>query len=96
MTIQSSSKDYSLDGITTKISTISPADLHAEAGDSGEIAIVDVREGNRYETGHISIAVQLPLSEIELRVKQLLPRKGIKRELENGKSVVKNTGIEPQ
>ena len=78
MTIQSSSKDYSLDGVTTKIPTISPADLHAEAGDSGEIAIVDVREGNRYETGHISIAVQLPLSEIELRVKQLLPRKGIR------------------
>jgi len=78
MTIQAPVKDYSLDGLTTKAPTVSPADLHAEIRDPDEIAVVDVREGSRYETGHVSVAVQLPLSEIELRVGQLLPRKGVR------------------
>ena len=78
MTIQAPVKDYSLDGLTTKAPTVSPADLHTEIRDPDEIAVVDVREGNRYETGHVSVAVQLPLSEIELRVGQLLPRKGVR------------------
>jgi rhodanese-related sulfurtransferase len=35
--------------------------------DADEIAVVDVWEGDRYASGHISVAVGLPLSEIELR-----------------------------
>ena len=78
MTIQSLAKDYSLSDLTPGLSTVSPGELHAEIRDHDEIAVVDVREGNRYETGHVSVAVQLPLSEIEVRVGQLLPRKGIR------------------
>lgn len=60
------------------LATVSPAALHAALRGGGEIAVIDVREGGRFETGHISLAVPLPLSEIEFHVERLLPRKTIR------------------
>ncbi len=57
---------------------ISPAELRRLALDGDEIAVVDVREGERYPKGHISIAVELPFSEIEMKVAALLPRRGVR------------------
>jgi rhodanese-related sulfurtransferase len=54
--------------------TIAPHDLRREALDGREIAVIDIREGDRYADGHISIAVELPLSELEIRAWDLLPR----------------------
>jgi rhodanese-related sulfurtransferase len=78
MTIHSPSTSYEAKAGSVAIPTISASLLHAAVRDADEIAVVDVREGNRFETGHISVAVPLPLSEIELRVAHLLPRKGIR------------------
>lgn len=60
------------------IATVTPGQLHYEALDGAELAIVDVREKEAYVSGHISIAVELPLSELELRISSLLPRKTIR------------------
>ncbi len=78
MTIHSRTTSYEARAGSAAVPTISSVQLHAAVRDADEIAVVDIREGNRYETGHISVAVPLPLSEIELRVAQLLPRKGIR------------------
>ncbi len=61
-----------------RVPVISPADLRAQALDGAEIAVVDVREGAAYPAGHISIAVELPLSELELVAPKLLPRKSLR------------------
>ena len=78
MTIHSRTTSYEARAGSAAVPTISSVQLHAAVRDADEIAVVDIREGSRYETGHISVAVPLPLSEIELRVAQLLPRKGIR------------------
>ncbi|CAH2599930.1 conserved protein of unknown function [Rhodovastum atsumiense] len=58
--------------------TITPEELRRIALSGAEIAVVDVREGDAYiNGGHISIAVELPLSELELKALALLPRRGI-------------------
>ncbi|MCB4769804.1 hypothetical protein LGR54_14390 [Ancylobacter sp. Lp-2] len=60
------------------VATLSPEELHAAALAPDEIAVIDVREGGRFEAGHVSIAVPLPLSEIELKVEALLPRRSVR------------------
>jgi chaperonin GroES len=60
----------------THIGTVTPEESRRAVFDPGEIAIVDVREGDRYASGHISVAVELPVSEIELRAAALLARGG--------------------
>ncbi len=52
---------------TNRLQSITPDQLRREVLDADEIAVVDVWEGDRYASGHISVAVGLPLSEIELR-----------------------------
>ena len=42
--------------------------------DGGEIALVDVREQGVYCQGHILLAVSIPLSRLELMVRDLVPR----------------------
>lgn len=56
----------------------SPAELRAAALDADEIAVVDVREGDAYLSGHVSIAVELPYGEIERTVARLLPRRDVR------------------
>ncbi|NTI78667.1 rhodanese-like domain-containing protein [Rhizobium rhizogenes] len=58
--------------------SIAPHDLRREALDGREIAVVDIREGDAYAEGHISIAVELPLSELEIRAWALLPRHSLR------------------
>jgi rhodanese-related sulfurtransferase len=67
MTIHSRTTSYEARAGSAAVPTISSAQLHAAVRDADEIAVVDVREGNRFETGHISVAVA-----------HLLPRKGIR------------------
>lgn len=76
MTILAPQKTFTADNNreALNIRTLSPADLRAAVLDADEISVVDVREGSRYASGHISVAIELPLSEIELRVQPLLPR----------------------
>jgi rhodanese-related sulfurtransferase len=60
------------------VHTIPPGGLRREILDAGEIAVVDVRESDRYASGHISVAVELPFGEIELRAGRLLPRSSVR------------------
>jgi rhodanese-related sulfurtransferase len=62
----------------TRVESITSEELRREVLDADEIAVVDVREGNRYASGHISVAVELPFSEIELRTAELLPRADVR------------------
>jgi rhodanese-related sulfurtransferase len=63
---------------TTRVGSVTSEELRHEVLDPNEIAVVDVREGDRYASGHISVAVELPFSEIELRAAELLPRGGVR------------------
>jgi rhodanese-related sulfurtransferase len=63
---------------TNRLQSITPDQLRREVLDPDEIAVVDVREGDRYASGHISVAVELPFSEIELRAALLLPRGSVR------------------
>ncbi len=51
-----------------------PDELRSLLRSGSEIALLDVREGDRYASGHISLAAPLPDSEAELRVATLVPR----------------------
>jgi hypothetical protein len=65
--------------LATPVNGISPHDLRAAALSGEELAVIDVREGDAYVVnGHISIAVELPLSELELKAYALLPRLGVR------------------
>jgi rhodanese-related sulfurtransferase len=57
--------------------TISPADLRQRLldQDSGELALVDVREEGVFCRGHLLFAVCIPLSKLELRFPALVPRR---------------------
>ena len=56
------------------IRAIQPGELRRLLRSGGEVALLDVREGDRYASGHISLAAPLPDSEAELRVGTLVPR----------------------
>jgi rhodanese-related sulfurtransferase len=58
---------------TNRLQSVTPEQLRREVLDPDEIAVVDVREGDHYASGHISVTVELPFSEIELRAAPLLP-----------------------
>ncbi len=44
------------------------------SGDDHEIALVDVREGGSFGRRHILLAINLPLSRLELELRRLIPR----------------------
>jgi rhodanese-related sulfurtransferase len=54
---------------------ITAAELHAMLMDGEEIALLDAREEAEFGARHILLAVNLPLSLLELRVAGLVPRK---------------------
>ena len=56
------------------IRSIQPGELRRLLRSGGEVALLDVREGDRYASGHISLAAPLPDSEAGLRVGTLVPR----------------------
>lgn len=57
---------------------ISPAELRAMLGDDEELALLDVREGGIYAQSHLLTASSLPLSQLEVEVPALLPRKSVR------------------
>lgn len=53
---------------------VAAEDLRNEISDGNEIAVIDIREGDQYASGHISVSVPLTDSELELRIGTLVPR----------------------
>jgi rhodanese-related sulfurtransferase len=54
---------------------VSPAELRGMFDDGGELALVDVREELIYSQGHLLLARSAPLSRLELKFAQLVPRR---------------------
>ena len=54
---------------------VSATELHAMLRDGDELALVDAREEAPFGARHILLAVNLPLSLLELRVANLVPRR---------------------
>ena len=54
---------------------VSPAELRGMFNDSGELALIDVREELIYSQGHLLLARSAPLSRLELKFAQLVPRR---------------------
>lgn len=54
---------------------VSPAALRGMLGDSGELALVDVREELIFSQRHLLLARSVPLSRFELKFAQLVPRR---------------------
>ena len=54
---------------------VSPAALRGMVEDGGELALVDVREELIYSQGHLLLARSAPLSRLELKFAQLVPRR---------------------
>ncbi len=55
--------------------TIAPAALHAALRAEGELALLDLREQGVFGRSHILLATNLPLSRLELRLRDLVPRR---------------------
>ena len=54
---------------------IGAADLRRQLTINREVALLDVREEHDYALGHILLATLLPLSQLELRIAVLVPRR---------------------
>jgi rhodanese-related sulfurtransferase len=55
---------------------MTPAALRAALMSGGELALLDVREQGVHYRGHPFFAASLPLSRLEMRIGDLVPRKG--------------------
>jgi rhodanese-related sulfurtransferase len=55
---------------------VSPQAVKAMLADGGELALIDVREELTFSQNHLLWARSVPLSRLELRFAQLVPRKG--------------------
>ena len=53
---------------------VSPAAVKAMLGDGGELALIDLREELTFSQNHLLWARSVPLSRLELRFAQLVPR----------------------
>ena len=56
--------------------TVSPQAVKGMLADGEELALVDVREQGVYFHEHLLFACCIPLSHLELRVADLIPRRG--------------------
>ncbi|MGH6660571.1 MAG: rhodanese-like domain-containing protein, partial [Rhodospirillales bacterium] len=54
---------------------VAARDLKAMIEKSGELAILDLREEGTFGDGHLLFAVPAPLSRLEMRIDDLVPRK---------------------
>jgi len=61
-----------------RTAVVEAAELKAMLGDGEELALLDVREEGVFSKRHMLFACALPLSQIELRVDALLPRKSVR------------------
>jgi rhodanese-related sulfurtransferase len=66
------------DGEGDVVRWISTQGLRAALLDGAEIALIDIREGDGYAAGHISVASPVPDSELELRIAALVPRQSVR------------------
>ena len=57
---------------------VSPARLKAMLHDGAELALLDVREEGPFSNGHLLYASSLPLSRLELLIRDLVPRKTVR------------------
>jgi rhodanese-related sulfurtransferase len=55
---------------------VGAAALHRLLTSDREVALLDVREEHDYAQGHILLATVLPLSQLELRIAAMVPRRG--------------------
>ena len=69
--VQESAKD-------TAVRWISTQGLRTALLDGAEIALIDIREGDAYAAGHISVASPAADSELELRIATLVPRRSVR------------------
>lgn len=53
---------------------LSPKAIRQQLASGEEVAFIDIRETGEYGNGHALLAVNLPWSELEVRVGQLIPR----------------------
>ncbi len=56
---------------------IDAAGLHALIVAGGELALLDIREDSAYGRGHLLFAVSVPLSILETRIDDLVPRRAV-------------------
>ncbi|HKI98600.1 MAG TPA: rhodanese-like domain-containing protein [bacterium] len=54
--------------------SVTAPELKRMLRDDKELALLDVREEGRFAAGHLLLAVPMPLSQLELRVRDLVPR----------------------
>jgi rhodanese-related sulfurtransferase len=54
--------------------TVTPQQLKVMLHDGEEIAVVDVREQGVFSKGHLLLACSIPLSHLELKLRDLVPR----------------------
>ena len=54
--------------------SVSPSELRAMLVDGAEIALLDVREEGEFGADHILLAVNVPLSRLEMLTSNLVPR----------------------
>jgi rhodanese-related sulfurtransferase len=66
------------DGDRDVVRWISTQGLRAALLDGAEIALIDIREGDGYAAGHISVASPVPDGELELRIAALVPRRSVR------------------
>src|SRR4051794_22522366 len=59
----------------TKVLTVSAADLRRELDSSHEVALLDVRREGDFATDHVFSASNVPLSQLELRLPTVVPRR---------------------
>ncbi len=57
---------------------VDAAALRDMLGDGRELALIDVREGGVFARSHLLVASNVPLSQLELRIPSLLPRKDVR------------------
>lgn len=57
---------------------IQPAQLKTMISDGGELALIDVREQGVFGQGHLLYAACIPLSHLELRILDLVPRRSVR------------------
>jgi rhodanese-related sulfurtransferase len=55
---------------------ISPSALKGRLRENKELALLDMREEGVFAKGHLLLACSLPLSRLELRLRDLVPRRG--------------------
>ncbi|MFW8564875.1 rhodanese-like domain-containing protein [Orrella sp. 11846] len=64
--------------MTTKITELNIDELRSLLGGDQELALLDVRENGIYSRGHLFWAISAPLSQLEMRLGVLVPRKTVR------------------